>query len=114
MKRCPNCSRVYSDMVTVCPVCQTNLNANPIGASTQNQSNYTVPTVSQPVQTATGTQQSTQDKGNWFWVLPGLLMPLAGVIIWLCLRKNHPANAKIASTGALIGFFLNIALRYVL
>lgn len=111
MKRCPNCNRVYSDMVTVCSVCQTNLNVNLSDGANQKQDNYIG--VSQTAQTTANTQQNSQEKGNWLWILPGLLLPLAGLIAWLCLKNKNPASAKIALRGALIGFFLNIALRFI-
>lgn len=57
--------------------------------------------------------QQKPDKGNWLWGLLGLVFPIGGLIAWACLRKKHPASAKIAIYAALAGFLINIALNFL-
>lgn len=44
------------------------------------------------------------DDGNVIWLLMGLLLPTAGLALWLLWRDSVPKNAKKAGIGALIGF----------
>lgn len=125
MKRCPNCGRAYSDMVTVCPNCQISLSSGAVGASQKNTI-PAAPTVQQPAAhpapnpapnpvQAPAPQSTSQDteKGNILWAVPGLLFPFVGLILWLCWRSKKPANARIAANGAAIGMLLSIVLRFI-
>ena len=121
MKRCPNCGRAYSDMVTVCPNCKIGLSSGAGGASQKNTISV-VPVVQQPaanpapnpvqVPAPQSTSQDTQ-KGNILWAVPGFLFPFVGLILWLCWRSKKPANAKIAAYGAAAGMLLSAILRFV-
>lgn len=119
MKRCPNCGRAYSDMVAVCPNCQVGLSSGAAGVSQKNTFSAApvvqqpaVKPASNPVQTSApqNTSKNTE-KGNILWAVPGILIPLAGLILWLCWRSKKPANAKIAAYGAAIGMILAVILR---
>lgn len=121
MKRCPTCGMLYSDMVTECPTCKIRLGDNsqptpPVSsrpvtppAQTQSPVNY-VP--SQPV-TPPPAPVANKDKGGFLWYLPGLLMPIAGLIVGLCVKKKKPNCANAAFKGAGIGFFANILLTNI-
>lgn len=92
--------------------------ASPV--STPQQSVYQQPISQQPVYPQPVSQQSVgqqpaakPEKGNWLWGLLGLVFPIAGWIAWGCLKKNHPASAKIAGYAGLIGFLLNIVLSFL-
>ena len=132
MKRCPTCGMLYSDMITVCPTCKVQLGGNP--QPTPSATRPTPPPVQPqaPVQPQTPVQpdppynpaqpqvsvqsqasSSSYDKGGFLWYLPGLFIPLAGLILGLCVKKNKPNSAKAAYRGALIGFILGIALTSI-
>lgn len=53
MKKCPNCARAYSDMVTVCPVCKTSLSGGAAPRPAPQPTRPTPPPVQQtpPAQT---------------------------------------------------------------
>lgn len=123
MKRCPTCGMLYSDMVTECPTCKVRLGddsqpspspaAPPVQPRTSAinpvQTNYIPP---QPV-TPAPAPVANKDKGGFLWYLPGLLMPIAGLIVGLCVKKNRPNCASAAFKGAGIGFVANLILANV-
>lgn len=142
MRRCPSCGRAYSELTAECPVCHTSLapdtnqgwNQNFTSNSYQNQQSFHNsaapqqvynPVPQQPVYNSAPQQpvynpapqqpaaQQKPDKVNWLWGLLGLVFPIAGLIAWACLRKKHPASAKIAIYAALAGFLINIALNFL-
>ena len=118
MKRCPTCGMLYSDMVTECPTCKVRLDGNTQPAPpvtprpatppvhTQAPASYIPP---QPV-TAAPASVVNKDKGGFLWYIPGLLMPIAGLILGLCVKKKKPNCANAAFKGAGIGFVANIIL----
>lgn len=142
MRRCPSCGRAYSELTAECPVCHTSLapdtnqgwNQNFTSNSYQSQQSFHNsaapqqtynPVPQQPVYNSAPQQpaynpapqqpaaQQKPDKGNWLWGLLGLVFPIGGLIAWACLRKKHPASAKIAIYAALAGFLINIALNFL-
>ena len=142
MRRCPSCGRAYSELTAECPVCHTSLapdtnqgwNQNITSNSYQSQQSFHNsaapqqtynPVPQQPVYNSAPQQpaynpapqqpaaQQKPDKGNWLWGLLGLVFPIGGLIAWACLRKKHPASAKIAIYAALAGFLINIALNFL-
>ena len=134
MKKCPSCGRVYSDMVTVCPNCKVTLSAgtsggaaspagarNPVSGGSQNYAPPVSPVtqtpsaqpVQTPVQTPVPTEKTVKDSGNFLWAVPGIILPLIGWILWACWKSKKPKTAKVAAIGAWIGFFLNMALRFL-
>lgn len=142
MRRCPSCGRAYSELTAECPVCHTSLapdtnqgwNQNFTSNSYQSQQSFHNsaapqqtynPVPQQPVYNPAPQQpaynpapqqpaaQQKPDKGNWLWGLLGLVFPIGGLIAWACLRKKHPASAKIAIYAALAGFLINIALNFL-
>lgn len=133
MKRCPTCGMLYSDMITECPTCKVRLGDNsqpsprPVTPPVQPQTPVTPPVqtrtpVTPPVQTNYVPPQpvapspapvANKDKGGFLWYLPGLLMPIAGLIVGLCVKKKKPNCANAAFKGAGIGFVANIILTNV-
>lgn len=121
MKRCPTCGMLYSDMVTECPTCKIRLGDNsqpapsasprPVTPPVQTQApvNYVPP---QPV-TAPQAPVVNKDKGGFLWYLPGLLVPIAGLIVGLCVKKKKPNCANAAFKGAGIGFVVNMVLTNI-
>lgn len=120
MKKCPNCGRAYSDMVSVCPECKVSLNGSANGSQTyQNPPQQQPPQPTQPPQPSQQYNQAPvpsaakKDSGSIFWGIPGLLIPLVGVILYFCWKKSRPKTASVALKGAAIGFLLNMALRFI-
>lgn len=46
---------------------------------------------------------STADSGGFLWGVLGFIMPPAGFILWLLWHRTHPARAKAAVIGAVLG-----------
>lgn len=120
MKTCPNCHRIYSDMVTTCTACGTSLSSNaapnqpqvsnPGTPEIQNWgNNINVPQNNNPAPQSNG----TQDSGSALWVLPGIFIPLVGWGLYFAWRKNKPRNAKMANIGAWIGFVSGFLLQMI-
>lgn len=115
MKKCPNCGRAYSDMVSVCPECKVSLNGSANGSQTyQNPPQPTQPPQpSQQYNQAPVPSAAKKDSGSIFWGIPGLLLPLVGVILYFCWKKSRPKTASVALKGAAIGFLLNMAMQFI-
>ena len=129
MKKCPNCGRAYSDMVSVCPECKVSLNGSANGSQTyQNPPQQQPPQPTRPPQPSQPSQQqqvsqqhnqapvssaAKKDSGSIFWGIPGLLIPLVGVILYFCWKKSRPKTASVALKGAAIGFLLNMAMQFI-
>lgn len=131
MKRCPTCGMLYSDMVTECPTCKIRLGDNsqpsprsvtpPVTPPVETRTPATPPVQTQPPVNYVPSQPVTPppapvaniDKGGFLWYLPGLLMPIAGLIVGLCVKKKKPNCANAAFKGAGIGFFANILLTNI-
>lgn len=58
MKKCPNCGRVYSDMVSVCSACKTNLSGGSNTAGRSASQSYTPPKTYTPPQSTYTPPQS--------------------------------------------------------
>lgn len=121
MKRCPTCGMLYSNIVTECPTCKIRL-----GDDSQPSMPVTPRPVTPPVQphipvnhvpptpvTPTPAPAATKDNGGFLWYLPGLLMPIAGLIVGLCVKKKKPNCASAAFKGAGIGFIANMLLTNI-
>lgn len=110
MKRCSTCGMLYSDMVTECPTCKIPLGGNPQSSPVVNPSHVTSPVQTQP---PVQNQPPVVDKGGFLWYIPGLLMPIAGLIVGFCVKKKKPNSASAAFKGAGIGFVANIILSNI-
>ena len=110
MKKCPNCARAYSDIVSVCPECNIPLNSNAGSGNQPQQRNVQVPPVP-PVPQAK--PAAKKDSGNILWGILGFLIPIVGVILYFCWKKSRPRTAAVALKGAGIGFFVNMALQFI-
>ncbi len=58
--------------------------------------------------TAKNTAQRTQnklpaDRPHFGWVLLGLLLPMAGLMLFLFLRETRPKTARAAGIGGAVG-----------
>lgn len=140
MKKCSKCGRAYSDMVSVCPVCKVSLDAGNSGHRAQSasggsqsytppqpyspptQNTYTPPqytpvqtgqTTYTPPQHAARTANVKEDKAGFLWVILSALLPILGLILYFCWKKNRPQAAKSVSTAALVGIVLAAVLRTV-
>ena len=117
MKRCPNCNRAYSDVVTVCSVCGTDLsgNAAPVRSqSTQNQVYVEQPKETRVVQgqvvnTPAQTNQ-TNDSGHLLWGVFGFILPFPGLMLYLLWRKTKPLTANMVGKGSAIGYGVSFVL----
>ncbi len=55
-------------------------------------------------------QNSTPtDDGSIIWLLIGLFVPVAGLVLWLTWKDSAPKNAKKAGLGALISTIASVA-----
>ena len=129
MKRCPTCGMLYSDMITECPTCKVRLgdnsqpNSSPVTPPVQPQAPVTPPVQHYaPVQTNYAPPQpvtappapaASKDKGGFLWYIPGILMPIAGLIVGFCVKKKKPNCANAAFKGAGIGVIANIILTSI-
>ena len=131
MKKCPNCGRAYSDMVSVCPACKTSLSGNAAtNRPAPQQSSYQPPRPTpqpqqptyqpprptpQPQQPAyqppqPATTYYDDDKAGIVWLVLSFLLPIIGIILYFKWRYERPAAAKSVSIAACAGIFLGIAL----
>ena len=66
------------------------------------------PVYSQPIQRPDNAQlgivEGNQDKGNILYAVLGFFIPIVGLIMFFVLKKNKPADAKLAGIGCLIGY----------
>ncbi len=79
---CSNCGKEIADNASVCVGCG-------VSVKTMKAKNDTA-------------------SAGWWWL--GFLIPLAGLLIWICCNDSAPAKAKKAGIGALVGFILSIVL----
>lgn len=55
-----------------------------------------------------------KDSGsNWYGVL-GFFIPLAGLILYICLKDAEPKNAKKAGKGALISVIVGVIIYSII
>lgn len=116
MKICNMCRSQLPDTYTACPNCgNPNLVIDqtaqqPMNNGMQQPMNngmqqpmggYQQPMYQQPM--PMGNQQ-VEDKGNFLYAIPGLLIPLVGIILYFVLKKSKPQSAKIAGIAGLIGW----------
>jgi uncharacterized paraquat-inducible protein A len=93
MAYCPNCGATIHDEAVRCVHCNTNI-----------------------YQPKTAIGSSIRDEGGFLWGLLGFAVPIAGLIIYLLWKEDHPLNAKAAGTGALVyvGLMVAVFLVYIL
>ena len=93
MAYCTNCGATIHNEAVVCVHCNT--------------------PITHPRQ---GFGSSVQDDGGFLWGLLGFFVPIAGLIIYLIWKDDHPNNARSAGMGALIylGFMVAIFVLYIL
>ena len=89
MKFCTHCGKEIMDAAVICPNC---------GCSTQ--ANNTAVT-------------GTPDAPNTGMAVLGFFIPLAGLIIYLVNKDTKPQLAHSAGKGALIGFFVSLAISII-
>lgn len=119
MKKCPSCGRMYSDMVSVCPTCKVNIDSSAPTPSapvhtTPSPAPYTPPVYQPPVSNNVTSQPASapvKEEGNCFgWGVLGFFIPLVGLILYFCWRKEKPNAAKAALYGMIarlaISFFV--------
>lgn len=89
---CRNCGKEIDESVQFCQFC----------GEKQVQSN-----VAEEVKTVEiKNSVSVDDKGGFLWGLLGFLVPIVGLILYLCWQNEMPKNAKAVGTGALISAIL--------
>ena len=86
MKYCSHCGNQILDDAVVCPKC---------GCLVQQEANQ--PTI----------KEDPNKKVGWFTVL-GILIPIAGFIIYLVDKQEYPRKSKAAGKGALIGIISHV------
>lgn len=57
---------------------------------------------------------SPVDDGSVIWLLIGLFVPVAGLVLWLTWKDSAPKNAKKAGLGALISTIGSIAITILI
>ena len=83
---CSNCGREIDDKAVVCVGC---------GASVKNMK-----------------IKNSKASAGWWWL--GFLIPLAGLLVWICCNDSDPAKAKKAGIGALVGFIVSVVLGVIM
>lgn len=104
--KCPSCEREYKEGAQFCPNCGVSLPRN-----TNNESNS--------VQYASPVQQSYQhqpinDKSSVMLNILSFLIPVAGLILFLCNFKDKPQKAKGCGISALISVGINVLLQIIM
>lgn len=108
MKKCPSCGRMYSDMVSVCPICKVSIDSNATAQYAQtpaapSAASYTPPAYQPPVSNNVTSQPASspvKEEGNCFgWSVLGFFIPLVGLILYFCWKKEKPKAAKAALNG---------------
>jgi hypothetical protein len=93
MKYCQFCGeRIEDDSAKFCPLCGKNIQVN-------GQSD------SDGVARSHSSNESTVG-----WLILGLFIPLAGLILYLVWKDNEYEKARAAGKGAIIGVCINIGL----
>lgn len=54
------------------------------------------------------------DDGSTLWLVLGLFVPMAGLILWLLWKDSAPKNAKKAGLGALISTIASVAITILI
>ena len=85
---CSNCGREIDDKAVVCVGC---------GASVKNMKSMSA--------------NNAKASAGWWWL--GFLIPLAGLLVFICCNDSNPAKAKKAGIGALVGFIVSVVLSIV-
>lgn len=108
MNKCPNCGRMYSGLISECPVCKVNIDSSTPTQSasvpaTPSPAPYTPP-VYQPSISNNDTSQPAstpaKEEGNCFgWSVLGFFIPLVGLILYFCWKKEKPMAAKASLNG---------------
>lgn len=88
MKYCPTCGHELNENDNYCPNCGRNLNQA-----------YQAPGIN--------------DTGSNWYLIAGLFVPLAGLILFLVMLDTRPKSAKKAGIGAIIGVVISIILLIV-
>lgn len=85
MAFCPHCGKQVHDEAVLCVYCNKSIpqNRNSVGAS-------------------------IRDEGGFLWGLLGFMVPVAGLIVYLVWKEDHPNNARSAGIGALIYLCLSV------
>ncbi len=82
---CPNCGAPVDENANVCTKCGVRL------AKEEKK-------------------QVSEDKNSIALDILGLLIPIVGLILYLCYKNQSPTKAKNIGICALIGFILNLVL----
>ena len=94
---CKNCGMKMNEQDSYCSNC---------GTAVQNGSFQQGATSQQPVSRPAPIAHT--NKYDFLWILLGLIIPLAGFIIFLVWKDSNPKAAKYAGVGALITTCLGI------
>jgi uncharacterized membrane protein YvbJ len=92
MRKCSNCGASVSETDRFCQYCGSEF-------GNEKTSNTSFNTYGQRMQTAF---TDIKDDGSFVWGLIGFIMPMIGLILYLCWINTKPHNAKAAGIGALI------------
>lgn len=86
------------------------------GATIHNEAVHCVHCGSTIYQPKPSIGSSIRDEGGFLWGLLGFAVPIAGLIIYLLWKDDHPLNARAAGLGALVylGFMVAVFILYIL
>ena len=88
---CYNCGNKLDERAYICPKCGVI-----VGNNSSNNNNPVV------------------DNGGFAWGLLGFFVPVAGLILYICLINDRPKTAKSAGKGALISVIIGIVIYILL
>lgn len=117
LAKCPHCGGVIKTIFnfnngempssfTVSDTGETNRNDLVQGV------NYTLPSANRGAKSqnvsATQSQQTDSEGSTVGWGILGFFIPIAGFILWLIWKDEHPARAKSAGIGCLVSICLGV------
>ena len=97
---CPKCQQEIPDESIVCPFCNGNVTDN-------------APQVEEEKPAKKAGLADKLGVTDWWMFILGLLVPLAGFIVWLVLRESEPGKAQSALRGLVARLILIVVIPIV-
>ena len=97
---CKMCGKEVDDSFAYCPNCGEKINLEPL-----KDSNRSEPFTNVPLD-----KEVNHNKASFWWVILGIICPIAGLIIYIVKVNEFPNMAKKSVIGTIIGFVIYLLL----